>query len=67
MDRVLITTGDLEFAVRVNAQLEGAGFETELATSADEVRQALRRREPPPACLVFTGGLHEPSTAQLLS
>jgi DNA-binding response OmpR family regulator len=45
-DRVLITTGDLEFAVRVNAQLEGAGFETELATSADEVRQALRRREP---------------------
>src|SRR5690348_12901145 len=66
-DRVLITTGDLEFAVRVNAQLEGAGFETELATSADEVRQALRRREPPPACLVFTGGLHEPSTAQLLS
>ncbi|HEX4561253.1 MAG TPA: sigma-54 dependent transcriptional regulator [Gemmatimonadales bacterium] len=64
-DRVLITTGDLEFAVRVNAQLEEAGFETELATSGDEVRQALRRREP--ACLVFTGGLHEPSTAQLLS
>src|SRR5690242_20086739 len=64
-DRVLITTGDLEFAVRVNAQLEGAGFETELATSAEEVRQALRRREPD--CLVFTGGLHEPSTAQLLS
>jgi DNA-binding NtrC family response regulator len=64
-DRVLITTGDLEYAVRVNAQLEGAGFETEMATSADEVRQALRRREP--ACLVFTGGLHELSTAQLLS
>jgi DNA-binding NtrC family response regulator len=64
-DRVLITTGDLEFAVRVNAQLEGAGFETELATSADEVRQALRRREP--ACVVFTGGLHESSTAQLLA
>ena len=64
-DRVLITTGDLEFAVRVNAQLEGAGFETELATSADEVRQALRRREP--ACVVFTGGLHEASTSQLLS
>ena len=64
-DRVLITTGDLEYAVRVNAQLEGAGFETELATSADEVRQALRRREP--ACVVFTGGLHESSTSQLLS
>ena len=64
-DRVLITTGDLEFAVRVNAQLESGGFETELATSADEVRQALRRRAPD--CLVFTGGLHESSTAQLLS
>ncbi|HYK09809.1 MAG TPA: sigma-54 dependent transcriptional regulator [Gemmatimonadales bacterium] len=51
--------------MRVNAQLESAGFETELATSADEVRQALRRREPD--CLVFTGGLHEPSTAQLLA
>jgi len=63
-DRVLITTGDLEYAVRINAQLEGAGFETELATSADEVRQALKRREP--ACVVFTGGLHEASTAQLL-
>ena len=64
-DRVLITTGDLEYAVRVNAQLEGAGFETEMATSADEVRQALRRREP--ACVVFTGGLHEASTSQLLA
>jgi len=63
-DRVLITAGDLEYAVRINAQLEGAGFETEMATTADEVRQALRRREP--ACVIFTGGLHEGSTAQLL-
>jgi len=65
-DRVLITTGDLEHAVRINAQLESAGFETALATSADEARQAVVRREPIPDCLVLTGGLHEPSAAQLL-
>src|SRR3989441_8010301 len=65
-DRVLITTGDLEHAVRINAQLESAGFETALATSADEARQAIVRREPIPDCLVLTGGLHEPSAAQLL-
>src|SRR5436853_1997097 len=65
-DRVLITTGDLEHAVRINAQLESAGFETALATSADEAREAIVRREPVPDCLVLTGGLHEPSAAQLL-
>jgi DNA-binding NtrC family response regulator len=65
-DRVVITTGDLEHAVRINAQLESAGFETALATSVDEARQAVVRREPIPDCLVLTGGLHEPSAAQLL-
>src|SRR3989475_3042413 len=65
-DRVVITTGDLEHAVRINAALESAGFETALATSADEARQAVVRREPIPDCLVLTGGLHEPSAAQLL-
>src|SRR5579859_2416377 len=64
-DRVLVTTGDLEHAVRINAHLEQAGFATELATSVDEVRQALRRREP--ACLILTGGLHESSAAPLLA
>src|SRR3989442_25506 len=65
-DRVVITTGDLEHAVRSNAALESAGFETALATSVDEARQAILRREPIPDCLVLTGGLHEPSAAQLL-
>src|SRR5256886_4544427 len=65
-DRVVITTGDLEHAVRINAQLESAGFETALATSVDEARQAVVRREPIPDCLVLTGGLHEPSAGQLL-
>src|SRR6266571_274330 len=65
-DRVVITTGDLEHAVRSNAALESAGFETALATSVDEARQAILRRDPIPDCLVLTGGLHEPSAAQLL-
>ncbi len=65
-DRVVITTGDLEHAVRINAALESAGFETALATSVDEARQAILRREAVPDCLVLTGALHEPSAAQLL-
>ncbi|MGH7612737.1 MAG: sigma 54-interacting transcriptional regulator, partial [Gemmatimonadales bacterium] len=64
-DRVLVTTGDLEPAVRVNAQLEAAGFATAMITSFDDVREALRRREPD--CLVITGALHEPGTARLLA
>src|SRR6266851_5823306 len=64
-DRVVITTEDLEQAVRVNAHLEGAGFATELATSLDEVRTAVRTREPD--CLIVTGGLHEPTGAQIVA
>src|SRR2546426_172126 len=60
-DRVVITTGDLEHAVRINAALESAGFETALATSVDEARQAILRRQPDPDCLGVTGGVHEPS------
>src|SRR3989442_6522267 len=63
--RVLITTGDLEHAVRLNGQLEAAGFETELATSFDEVRQAVGGGRREPECLILTGGLHETSAAHL--
>src|SRR5438445_2173790 len=65
-DRTLVTTDDLEHAVRINAALEQAGFRTTLATSLDEARQAIRR-EPPPDCVVVTGGLHETRAAQLLT
>src|SRR6267143_695357 len=64
-DRVVITTEDLEQAVRVNAHLEGAGFTTELATSLDEVVAAVRAREPD--CLIVTGGLHEPTGARIVA
>jgi DNA-binding NtrC family response regulator len=63
-DRVLVTTDDLEHAVRINAQLEAAGFATSMVTSFDDAREALSAREPD--CLVVTGALHEPSTARLL-
>ncbi len=69
-DRVLITTDDLEQAVRVNAALEQAGFDTAMVSSLDDVRSAVRGREPgagsrEPDAIVLTGGLHE-STAQRL-
>jgi len=67
-DRVLITTDDLESAVRINANLEQAGFDTAMVSSLDDVRSAVRgprteNREPD--AIVLTGGLHE-STAQRL-
>jgi DNA-binding NtrC family response regulator len=66
-DRILVTTDDLEHAVRSNAALEAAGFQTTVA-SLDEARQAMRRDPPPPPdCLVVTGGLHESGAAQLLA
>src|SRR5438445_332002 len=66
-DRIVVTTDDLEHAVRSNAALEAAGFQTTLA-SLDEARQAMRRDPPPPPdCLVVTGGLHESGAAQLLA
>src|SRR5439155_20672286 len=65
-DRILVTTDDLEHAVRSNAALEAAGFHTTLAHTLDEARQALRR-DPPPDCVVVTGGLHESGGAQVLT
>src|SRR5207247_1359751 len=65
-DRILITTDDLEHAVRINAGVEAAGFHTTLTSTLDEARQALRR-DPPPDCVVVTGGLHETGAAQLLT
>jgi DNA-binding NtrC family response regulator len=64
-DRVLVTTDDLEHAVRINAQLEADGFGTAMVTSFDDAREAVRKREPD--CLVITGALHEPGTTRLLA
>jgi DNA-binding NtrC family response regulator len=64
-DRILVTTDDLEHAVRINAHLEGAGFHTALVSSLDDVRQAVRGGGRELDCIVLTGGLHE-TTAQTL-
>src|SRR2546422_3758757 len=71
-DRVLITTDDLEQAVRVNAALEQAGFDTAMVSSLDDVRQAVRTREQgaggrEPDAIVLTGGLHETTAERLLA
>src|SRR5437667_466602 len=65
-DRVLITTDDLEHAVRINAHLETAGFQTTLASSFDDVRRVVGTGAAAPDCIVLTGALHESSAAQLL-
>jgi len=64
-DRVLITTDDLESAVRANAALEQAGFDTAMVSSLDDVRQAVRGRQPD--AIILTGGLHETSAQRLLA
>jgi DNA-binding NtrC family response regulator len=71
-DRVLITTDDLEQAVRVNAALEQAGLDTAMVSSLDDVRSAVRGREPgaggrEPDAIILTGGLHETTAQRLLA
>jgi DNA-binding NtrC family response regulator len=66
-DRVLVTTDDLEHAVRINAHLEAAGFDTAMVSSFDDVRQAVSRRDLPPDCIILTGGLHETPGQHLLA
>jgi DNA-binding NtrC family response regulator len=66
-DRILVTTDDLEHAVRINAALEAAGLDTAMVSSFDDVRQAVRGRALPPDCIILTGGLHETPAQQLLS
>jgi DNA-binding NtrC family response regulator len=66
-DRILVTTDDLEHAVRINAHLEGTGFDTALVSSLDDVRQAVRGASREPDCIVLTGGLHETPAQTLLA
>src|SRR3979409_1475975 len=71
-DRVLITTDDLEQAVRVNAALEQAGLDTALGSSLDHARSDGRGREPgaggrEPDAIILTGGLHETTAQRLLA
>jgi DNA-binding NtrC family response regulator len=63
-DKVLITMDDLEEAVRLNAALEEAGFETATVSSLDDVRSVFQRAEPD--AVILTGALHERPAADLI-
>ena len=64
-DRVLITTDDLEHAVRINAALEQGGLDTAMVSSLDDVKQSVRGGQPD--AIVLTGGLHETTAQRLLA
>ncbi len=66
-NRALITNDDLEHAVRINAQLEAAGFETRMASSFDDPRPLMQSAERAPDCVIITGGLHEDGASHLLA
>ena len=62
--KVLLTLADVEPAVRLNALLEKAGLETALVSPMDDVPAAIQREHPD--VLVFTGGLTDTATVQLV-
>ncbi|MGH7624473.1 MAG: sigma-54 interaction domain-containing protein [Gemmatimonadaceae bacterium] len=62
--KVLLTLTDVEPAVRLNAKLEAAGFETALVSPMDDVPTAIRREKPD--VIVLTGGLAEPVNVHLV-
>jgi DNA-binding NtrC family response regulator len=62
--RVLITMDDLEAAVRSNAPLEDAGFDTVMVSSQDDPADLLRNGEQ--HVVLLTGSLREKPAEQLL-
>jgi len=62
--KVLISLQDVEPAVRLNALLESAGFETAVVSPLDDMRATLRRERPD--VMVFTGDVGDPSTVALV-
>ena len=61
---VAILMTDVEPAVRLNAALESSGFETVTISPMDDVRGTLRRS--PPAVLILTGALLDPTNLSLV-
>ena len=62
--KVLVTLTDVEPAVRLNAMLEAAGYETTLVSPIDDVRAAIRRESPD--LVVLTGGLVDTGNVHLV-
>jgi DNA-binding NtrC family response regulator len=62
--KVLLTLADVEPAVRLNALLEGAGYQTALVSPMDDVPSAIRREKPD--VIVLTGALTDVANVQLV-
>jgi DNA-binding NtrC family response regulator len=62
--KALITLGDVEPAVRLNALLERAEIETVLVSPLDDLRSEIRRARPD--VLVFTGALLDPQNVAVV-
>jgi DNA-binding NtrC family response regulator len=62
--KVLLTLADVEPAVRLNALLEGAGYQTSLVSPMDDVPSAIRREKPD--VIVLTGALTDVANVQLV-
>jgi len=63
-DRVLLTMDDLETAVPLNAAFEGAGFQTVLVSSQDDVAEVFRGADAD--VVIVTGGLREQRSRMLV-
>jgi DNA-binding NtrC family response regulator len=62
-DVVVITTDDLDPAVRLRARFSAAGYQVELLTAAEDLPDVRGN----PVLLVLTGGLREPRARRLLA
>ncbi|HTL94681.1 MAG TPA: sigma-54 dependent transcriptional regulator [Gemmatimonadaceae bacterium] len=62
--KVLLTLADVEPAVRLNALLERAGYQTALVSPMDDVPSAIRRDKPD--VIVLTGALTDVANIQLV-
>jgi len=62
--KVLLTLADVEPAVRLNALLEGAGYQTALVSPMDDVPSSIRREKPD--VIVLTGALTDVANVQLV-
>jgi DNA-binding NtrC family response regulator len=62
--KVLLTLADVEPAVRLNALLERAGYQTALVSPMDDVPSAIRREKPD--VIVLTGALTDVANIQLV-
>ena len=62
--KILITLTDVEPAVRLNAMLEAAGYQTALVSPLDDVPRSIEREKP--GVIVLTGGLVETANVQLV-